>query len=138
VHPALDKPAGDYFIRVKMGDSEQTLKNMTQRLHDPVWTEEQYRLVRAELQAVEARLSEHVQRQTATSSATNGEGNGLWLQGEPCHADFILYGYYAWSRMNPELVRRVWQHESLPFVAEWLAGFISEGLVRENELYPMS
>jgi glutathione S-transferase len=56
-----------------------------------------------------------------------------WLAGKaPSHADAVVFGWYAQNRLNPELVKQIWKHESLPLVAAWVKRV--EGLVRAEEL----
>lgn len=50
------------------------------------------------------------------------QGKGAWIGGEPSHADACVFGVYGWSRLNPAVVKNVWEHESLPNVREWVEG----------------
>lgn len=62
------------------------------------------------------------------------QGNGrTWLGGAyPSHADALLFGFYAFSRLNEDIKRLVWEHESLPLVRQWVKDVVS--LVGEEEL----
>jgi len=126
VYERLDPESAEYFIRTKFQNNYDMMKMMTARLSDAAWIESQCATVRARLQLLESHLSWQ-----------SAQGKGLWIGGAPSHADFVIYGFYAWSRLNPDVLRGVWEHESLPCVRQWVGGFITSGLIKEEELLPL-
>jgi len=56
-------------------------------------------------------------------SRQKSKGNGLWLTGKgPSHADAELFGWYVFGKVNPVVVKEVWNHADLPLVGEWVKG----------------
>jgi glutathione S-transferase len=85
--------------------------------------------LRKALGTLEAQLRNLVESGVCTDDA-------LWIGGKgPSHADFSVYGTYAWTRLSNDLVEQGWHHADLPYVGKWLEGFKKHGLVKEGELY---
>jgi len=61
---------------------------------------------------------------------------GPYLHGnKPGHGDFVLFGEYAYARINPSLIRHVWESEELQGVKTWVNIFLKSRLVDQNSLY---
>lgn len=85
-------------------------------MDDTTTIQTQPRLAREKLQLVEDLLKFH-------------KGNYI-LGGEASHADALVFGWYAFSSLNPILIKEVW--EGLPLVKSWAERI--KGLVGEEEL----
>lgn len=61
---------------------------------------------------------------------------GPYIHGDkPGHGDFVLFGEYAYARINPNMIRHVWESEELHGVRTWVETFLSSGLVDQKMLY---
>ena len=61
---------------------------------------------------------------------------GPYLHGnKPGHGDFVLFGEYAYARINPNLIHHVWESEELQGVKTWVNMFLKSGLVDKSFLY---
>lgn len=84
-----------------------------------------YEAARKQLKVIESYL---------TARARAGEEGSFLLGMTACHADFVLFGCYGFSRVNKELVQEVWQHSSLPKVGRWLDAMMASSLVNGKKL----
>jgi glutathione S-transferase len=63
------------------------------------------------------------------------ENTGPYLHGdEPGHADFVLFGEYAFARVCPELKKEVWESDELKGIKGWAERLLNGGLVDEKLL----
>lgn len=85
-----------------------------------------YEAARKQLNVIESYL---------TKRHRAGEEGAFLLGMTACHADFVLFGCYGFSRVNQETVQEVWQHSSLPKVGRWLDAMMASGLVNGKKLY---
>lgn len=62
--------------------------------------------------------------------------DGLWFGGAGfSHADAVVFGFYCWLRLNPDLRTKVWESEQLPSLGKWLEGMKARFVKSPDELY---
>ena len=47
-------------------------------------------------------------------------GKEPWMLGEPSHADAVVFGWYAYTRINPVGCAELWGSDDLPLVKQWV------------------
>jgi glutathione S-transferase len=121
---AVDDKSREYFIESRLQGDHSKVEPLLANCDNPETIKSTCEKARAKLQLVEMMLK--------YAKSTFGS-DGLWLTGgKPSHADAMVFGWYAFCRMNPELIKGVWEHESLPNIGEWLKG--CKGLINESDL----
>mgnify|MGYP002718881941 CR=1 FL=1 len=122
VYQSLDEPCRAYWIQSRFKGDESKVAPFIANLTNAEFVETKTAAARARLAVLEE-LLEYQQ----------SVGNGLWLSGKgPSHADAEVFGWYAFSRLNKELVAKVWEHDDLPKVREWVKAITA--IVGEDEL----
>ena len=116
----MDSTSQSAFMTGVWGDDTTKWKEATARLSDPEWLEERYEVVRTRLRLIESFLA---------------ASDGPFLLGEKVsHADFSVFGAYAWCRVNKEMAQAVWRHHSMPNLGKWLDAMLQGGLVETKRL----
>jgi hypothetical protein len=59
-------------------------------------------------------------------------GKEPWMLGEPSHADAVVFGWYAYTRINPVGCDELWGSDDLPLVKRWVE--LARGVVGEAGL----
>ena len=108
IHQRQDAPSAEYFLKNKLGGNQTKLDTFTANLTSPTVIATQCAAARARLGFIEAFL--------ASPTCEGGYLGGA----SPSHADACLFGVYAFSRFNPDIVGGVWEHEDLKHVREWV------------------
>jgi glutathione S-transferase len=100
-----------WLIEQRQGGDDSKLKAEIERLnHDAEWVEQQAAAARTKLQTLETHLA-----------ALASEGKGPFVAGEKItHGDAVIFGWYASSQGRKEIGTKIWRHESLPRVGEWV------------------
>lgn len=131
----LDTESALYFAEVKVGraklDKMRALRPEERQVHIDA--------CKVGLELVESALTQskrHRQSSSSTSSDTSGTGASVnptsasghahWIEGGelPTHADFVVYGFYCFSRTaEPAVVKEIWH--SLPNVSQWVQDLTS-------------
>lgn len=93
---------------------------MRHNASDPSYVTIRCAAVRSELKIIETLL---------------GNDRVFLMGSDPSHADACLFGWYAFSRVNRDLVTEVWEHHSLPKVSRWVGSMLERGLANRNEMY---
>ncbi len=120
----IDPPSKAYLVETRVNGDISRMKTMIRNLSDESFLRSQCASARSRLQVIENFLGRP------------NEARGSFLLGAKAgHADACLFGWYAFSRLNQDLVRGVWDHESLPNVREWVGRMLESGLVKREELY---
>jgi len=120
VYAHIDEPSAEYFLRTRFSSDHASMDRMTSSLSDPTFVSAQCAAARTRLQVVESLLKDNK--------------GGFLMGDEPTHADACLFGWYAFSRLNGDVVKGVWEHESLPMVGEWVERLVQR-LVKREELF---
>ena len=113
MYKRLDEESAAYVRNTKIGP-EKMDKWIDIDAHH---FDEQCALARHALQPLEKMLSQH-----EFMGPTMG------------HADFAIFGVYAWTRMSPEAVKQTWEHEEMPGLKRWIGRMMESGLVRQEDL----
>jgi glutathione S-transferase len=67
------------------------------------------------------------------------QSNGPFIGGkEPGHVDACVWGWYAFSRVNRQGTREIWENKELPRVGEWVTAIFDAGLAKEKDLFEAS
>ena len=117
----IDQPSKEYFLRTRANGEISKMEAMTSRMSEPSFIQTTCETGRARLKMIEDLLK--------------SRGSAFLMGDQPSHADGCLFGWYAFSRLNQELVSGVWEHESLPEVKAWVERMIDRGLAKREDLY---
>jgi glutathione S-transferase len=116
----LDSPSADHFMNVKL-PSPAKYDEFKALLSNPAALESKLSATRAALKPIDALLLD--------------ENTGPYLHGdEPGHADFVLFGEYAFARVCPELKKEVWESDELKGIKGWVERLLNGGLVDKKLL----
>ena len=121
VHAATDDKSADYVCNRKLG--AETLKSFLEVREDDKKFAEQCAAARGALETIDLFIGDKIVA-----------GKPPFLGGQPSHADFVLFGMYAWTRMCPRTTKEVWEHESMKGIPRWLEAMMASGLVKEEDL----
>jgi glutathione S-transferase len=114
-------PNRDHFVNNKLGGAHKVDKFLA-TADDPDFIAKQSSAARVKLDLIQKMLADQ-----------KSKGKPLWLVGDgPSHADAVIFGWYAFSQMNPVVIKNVWEHEGLPLIHEWVKGV--KGLIEAGEL----
>ncbi|ORY26347.1 hypothetical protein BCR39DRAFT_541416 [Naematelia encephala] len=123
VYNRIDEPSQAYYVQSRVGGDISKMDAMVAKLSDASFVAAQTTAARARLQLIEDFLT-----------YKKSIGAPLWLgDGVPCHGDFCVFGWYAFSGVNADATK-IWESDSLPLVHEWLEGFFKAGLVKKEDL----
>ncbi|KAK4687271.1 hypothetical protein P7C73_g2852, partial [Tremellales sp. Uapishka_1] len=125
IAPFVAKKISKQSYEHKFAPIKDTIDTWTAQLSDKEITDKHYTATRAQLAVVEKTLQ----------SKKDAGLKQLFLAGEkPTHADAVVFGWYAFSRVNPDIEANVWRHASLPLVGEWLDALFASGVVKKDNL----
>ncbi|WVR06725.1 hypothetical protein IAU60_003757 [Kwoniella sp. DSM 27419] len=124
VYDKLEPACKEYFVKSKFGGKQEALDAIRKRWETESEVKSQQAAARGKLAVVEQLLKLKKER-----------GQPLWLAGEgPSHADACLFGWFAFSSLQPGVEEGIWRHEENPTVGEWLDLVFSSGLVDRKDL----
>jgi len=120
----LDDASQPVYLKYKANNDLRALEAGANRFHDEQWVEAQSSTARARLQILEDLLK----------SYTN-QDSPCWINGKGLsHADFLVWGWYNFSRLNKDLRAKVWEHPSFPEIQQWLENMKATGLIEDGDL----
>jgi glutathione S-transferase len=97
---------------------------------------QQFIALRSDPEAMSRSLADARAAMKPIDALLRDPSTGPYLHGnKPGHGDFVLFGEYAYARINPNLIRHVWESEELHGVRTWVNMFLRSGLVDQKMLY---
>lgn len=116
----VDSASRDYLLNSRI--PTKRFQQFTALRSDPEAMSRSFDVVRTALKPIDALLRD--------------PSTGPYLHGDtPGHGDFVLFGEYAYARINPDMIRHVWESEELHGVRTWVEMFLRSGLVDQTMLY---
>ncbi len=112
----LDEPSREYFTTKKV--PPETIKKLAAAFKQPEVVQEHLTKLKAQLEPIDSMLA----ASPARGDATEAQGAAQrWLAGgaQPTHADFILFGWYIFSRISgAKLSDDAWRAHA--HIARWV------------------
>lgn len=115
LYQAEDPESAAWFLKQKGNNDKAKFEFLISAVKDPKFVETQVGNVRDKLTTIERYLAEN---------KANGKGQFLLGTDYPTHADAAIWGWYVATQairpLDLDLVNRIWKHESLPLVSQWV------------------
>jgi glutathione S-transferase len=109
VYRNLNKASQDIWLKNRFSSDQSKLDAFLAFPNDPARVTEQIEKARTRLHTIEDLLAYQ-----------QSQGSG-WLAGDkPSHADALVFGFYVFQILNPQVKKELWEHESLPLVQAWV------------------
>lgn len=121
VYHNLNKASQEIWLKNRFSSDQSKLDAFLAFPNDPTRVSEQIERARTRLQTIEDLLA---------YQQTQGSG---WLVGDkPSHADALVFGFYVFQALSPQVKKELWEHESLPLTRAWVDKV--KGLVSADSL----
>ena len=121
VYHNLNKASQEIWLKNRFSSDQSKLDAFLAFPNDPARVSEQIEKARTRLQTIEDLLA---------YQQTQGSG---WLVGDkPSHADALVFGFYVFQALSPQVKKELWEHESLPLTRAWVDKV--KGLVSADSL----